>query len=121
MNGHQTHGDSAFARFSAGPAPEAPDILWKATVKGIKSYLTAFNGKVLVTTETSVIALDKDTGAVIWNTSLPESQNWPEIYKIDDSHMVVGNSCFDTETGDILWTSSEFYSSSEPLFVINCL
>jgi len=116
----QTHGDSAFARFSAGPAPEAPDILWKATVKGIKSYLTAFNGKVLVTTKTSVIALDKDTGAVIWNTSLPESQNWPEIFKIDNSHMVVGNSCFDTETGNILWTSSEFYSSSEPLFVINC-
>ncbi len=116
----QTHGDSGFTRFSPGPAPEAPDILWKATVKGIKSYLTAFNGKVLVTTKTNVIALDKDTGLVLWNTSLPESQNWPEIYKIDNSHMVVGNCCFDTETGDILWTSSEFYSSSAPLFVINC-
>ena len=116
----QTHGDSGFTRFSPGPAPEAPDILWKATVKGIKSYLTAFNGKVLVTTETNVIALDKDTGAVIWNTTLPESQNWPEIYKIDSRHMVVGNSCFDTETGQVLWSSSEFYSSSAPLFVINC-
>lgn len=116
----QTHGDSGFTRFSKGPAPEAPDILWKATVRGIKSYLTAFNGKVLVTTETNVIALDKDTGAVIWNTSLPESQNWPEIFKIDDTHMVVGNSCFNTETGDIIWTSSDFCSSSAPLFVINC-
>ncbi len=116
----QTHGDSGFTRFSSGPAPEAPDILWKTTVKGIKSYLTAFNGKVLVTTKTNVIALDKDTGVIIWNTTLPESQNWPEIYKIDDNHMVVGNSCFDTETGDILWISSEFYSSSAPLFVINC-
>ncbi len=116
----QTHGDSGFTRFSTGPAPEAPDILWKATVKGIKSYLTAFNGRVLVTTETNVIALDKDTGVVLWSTNLPESQNWPEIFKIDDTHMVVGNSCFNTETGDIIWTSSEFYSSSAPLFVINC-
>jgi outer membrane protein assembly factor BamB len=116
----QTHGDSGFTRFSAGPAPEAPDILWKANVKGIESYLTAFNSKVLVTTKTNVIALDKDTGAVIWNTTFPESQKWPEIYKIDDSHMVAGSSCFDTETGDILWTSNEFSSSSEPLFVINC-
>jgi outer membrane protein assembly factor BamB len=116
----QTHGDSGFTRFSSGPAPEAPDILWKANVKGIKSYLAAFNGKVLVTTKTNVIALDKDTGAVLWNTSLPEIQNWPEIYKIDDSHMVVGNCCLDTESGEILWTSSEFYSSSAPLFVINC-
>jgi outer membrane protein assembly factor BamB len=116
----QTHGDSGFTRFSSGPAPEAPEILWKANVKGIKSYLAAFNGKVLVTTKTNVIALDKDTGAVLWNTSLPEIQNWPEIYKIDDSHMVVGNCCLDTESGEILWTSSEFYSSSAPLFVINC-
>ena len=51
----QIHGDSGFARFSAGPAPEAPDLLWKATVKGIQSYLAAFNGKVLVTTKTNVI------------------------------------------------------------------
>jgi len=116
----QTHGDSDFTRFSAGPAPEAPDILWKATIKGIQSYLAAFNGKVLVTTKTNVIALDKDTGAVIWNTTFPEHQKWPEIYKIDDSHMVVGNSCFDPETGRILWTSDDFSSSSAPLFVINC-
>jgi outer membrane protein assembly factor BamB len=116
----QIHGDSGFARFSAGPAPEAPDLLWKATVKGIQSYLAAFNGKVLVTTKTNVIALDKDTGAVIWNTTFPIHQKWPEVYKIDDSHMVVGNSCFDPETGSILWTSSDFYSSSAPLFVINC-
>ncbi|MCW4016155.1 MAG: PQQ-binding-like beta-propeller repeat protein [Candidatus Bathyarchaeota archaeon] len=116
----QIHGDSGFTRYAEGPAPEAADILWKATVKGIKSYLTAFNGKVLVTTKTNVIALDKDTGAVIWNTSFPESQNWPEIYKIDEIHLVVGSSCFDIETGNIIWTSNEFASSSAPLFVINC-
>ena len=58
----QIHGDPAFTRFSAGPAPEAPDILWKTTIKGIQSYVAAFNGKVFVTTTTNVIALDKDTG-----------------------------------------------------------
>jgi len=46
----QIHGDSAFTRFSAGPAPEAPDILWKTTIRGIQSYVAAFNGKIFVTT-----------------------------------------------------------------------
>jgi hypothetical protein len=41
----QAHGDPAFTRFSAGPAPEAPDILWKTTVKGIQSYVSAFNAR----------------------------------------------------------------------------
>ena len=76
----QIHGDSTFSRFSAGPAPEAPDILWKTTVKGIQSYVTAFNGKVLVTTATNVIALDKDTGTTIWNTTLPDSQRWSAVF-----------------------------------------
>ena len=41
----QIHGDSGFTRFSEGPAPESSEILWKASIKGIQSYVTAFNGK----------------------------------------------------------------------------
>ena len=115
----QTHGESGFTRFSAGPAPEAPDILWKATVKGIESYITAFNGNVLVTTKTNVIALEKDTGAVIWNTTLPEGQRWATIHKIDETHLVMGNNCLDIETGRVLWTSPDFSASTAPLFVFN--
>jgi outer membrane protein assembly factor BamB len=123
----QIHGDPAFTRFSAGPAPEAPDILWKTTIEGIQSYVSAFNGKVFVTTRTNVIALDKDTGNIIWNTTLPASQRWPTVYKIDDTHLVIGQYCLDPESGKILWESSDFsantgnfaegvYSPEEKLF-----
>ncbi len=123
----QIHGDSAFSRFSAGPAPEAPDILWKTTIEGIESYVAVFNGKVFVTTATNVIALNKDTGAIEWNTTLPDRQRWPAVFKIDETRLVIGEYCLETETGEILWTSDEFsakvsywaegvYSPEEKLF-----
>jgi outer membrane protein assembly factor BamB len=123
----QIHGDPAFTRFSAGPAPEAPDVLWKTTIEGIQSYVVAFNGKVFVTTTTDVIALDKDTGGIVWNITLPAPQRWPAVYKIDDTHLVTGEYCLDVETGKILWVSDRFsakvaywaegvYSSEEKIF-----
>jgi hypothetical protein len=95
----QLHGDPGFTRFSEGPAPEVPDILWKTNITGIQSYLTAFNGKVFVTTSTEVIALEHETGFTLWRKSVPERERWPAVYKIDDSHMVMGKNCLDIETG----------------------
>src|SRR3989337_23890 len=116
----QIHGNSAFTRFSAGPAPEAPDILWRTNITGLQSYIYAFNGKVFVTTKTAVIALDRDTGSIIWNATLPAPEPWPEVYKIDANHMVIGNSCLDPETGRILWTSDNFSTNPKPnLFPAN--
>lgn len=125
----QFMGDSSFSRFSTGPAPDTSNILWKATVKGIQTYISAFNGMIFVGTNTSVVALDKDTGDVIWETNIPMPRNWPIAYKIDDSHLVVESSCLDPETGDILWNSSTFcadtgifnanaYSPEEKMFYI---
>ena len=108
----QLQGDSSSTRFSAGPAPEAPDILWKATIEGIQSFVTAFNGKVFVTTETDVVALDKDTGSIIWRTPVPALQRWPVAYKIDGTHLVLGKNCLDIETGEVLWVSEEFSASA---------
>ena len=104
----QIHGDPGFTRFSEGPAPESSDTLWKTTIEGIQSYVTAFNGKVLVTTTTDVIALDKDTGAIIWNTTLPSRQRWSAVSKIDETRLVVAKYCLEIETGEILWTSDKF-------------
>jgi len=109
-------GDPEFTRFSAGPAPEAPDVLWKAEIPGIQSYISAFNDKIFVTTMTQVYALDGETGETIWNTTVPSPGPWPTVYKIDEKHMVVGSSCFDPETGRLLWTSSDFSSDPAPLF-----
>jgi outer membrane protein assembly factor BamB len=115
----QPQGDSSFARFSSGPAPNSSDILWKANVTGVQSYLSAFDGKIFVATTTSVYALDKDTGDIIWSTPVPAPGPWPMVYKIDDSHLVIGSSCLDTATGNILWTSANFSASSKPLFTYN--
>jgi outer membrane protein assembly factor BamB len=104
----QFQGDASFTRFSAGPAPDASDIFWKANIQGIQSYIVAFDGMVFVATHTSVVALDKETGNILWKTDIPMSRTWPVAYKIDDTHMVVESSCLDPKTGDILWTSSTF-------------
>ncbi len=103
----QFQGDSSFTRFSQGPAPDTPAILWKANVTGIQSYIAAFNGFVFVCTNTSVVALDQ-SGKIVWKTDVQMPRNWPIAYKIDDSHMIVEGTCLDPKTGNILWTSSQF-------------
>jgi outer membrane protein assembly factor BamB len=125
----QYQGNAAFTRFSAGPAPNAPDIMWKTNITGIQSYISAFNGKVFVTNGSTVFALDETMGNIIWNTTVPAPGHWPAVYKIDGSHMVIGSSCLDIETGRILWTSVNFtanaaffaastYSPEEKMFYV---
>ncbi len=125
----QFMGDSSFSRFSAGPAPDTSAILWKANVSGIQTYLSAFDGMIFVGTNTSVVALNGQTGEQAWKTDIPMNKTWPIAYKIDDSHMVVESSCLDPLTGKILWTSSAFcedtgifsanvYSPEEKMFYI---
>jgi outer membrane protein assembly factor BamB len=104
----QFMGSSSFSRFSAGPAPSTSTVLWKAKVSGIQSYISAFDGMIFVTTTNSVAALDRKTGAILWNTEVPLTATWPIAYKIDSGHMVVEGSCLDPRTGKILWTSSAF-------------
>ncbi len=103
----QFQGDASLTRFSAGPAPDTSNVLWKANVPGVQSYLTAFDGFIYVCTNTSVVAL-KQSGEIAWKTIIPMPTGWPIAYKIDDSHMLVESTCLDPKTGEILWTSSKF-------------
>ena len=125
----QFMGDSSFSRFSAGPAPDAPNVLWKANVTGIQTYLSAFDGMIFVGTNTSIVALNGQTGDQVWKTEVPMPRPWPIAYKIDASHMIVEGSCLDPKTGNLLWTSSQFnadtgifsanvYSPEEKMFYI---
>ena len=77
-------------------------------INDIQSYVAVFNGKVFVTTTTNVITLDKDTGGIVWNTTLPAPQRWPAVYKIDNTRLVIGKYCLDIETGKVLWESDKF-------------
>jgi outer membrane protein assembly factor BamB len=125
----QFMGDSSFSRFSAGPAPNTPDVLWKASVSGIQTYISAFDGMIFVGTNTSVVALNQQTGNQVWKTDISMPKPWPIAYKIDESHMIVENTCLDPKTGKILWTSSDFcadtgifsanvYSPEEKMFYL---
>jgi outer membrane protein assembly factor BamB len=103
----QFQGDQSFTRFSAGPAPNTSNVLWKANITGIQPYLSAFDGLIYVGTNTSMVALNQD-GTIAWQTPIPMNGTWPIAYKIDNSHMIVESSCLDPQTGSILWTSSQF-------------
>ena len=128
----QLMGDAAFSRFSAGPAPSTSNILWKANVSDIRSFIAAFDGMVFVCSTTSVLALDRDTGKILWSTEIIMNGTWPVAYKIDDSHMIVEGTCLETQTGKILWTSPSFsadtgnfnanvYSAEEKMFYVKSL
>lgn len=130
----QFGGGSTTSRFSEGPAPSTSDILWKANITDIKSFIAAFNGMVFACSNTSVIALDSETGTTVWTTEIPMNNTWPWpiAYKIDSEHMLVESTCLDPQTGDILWTSETFcadtgnfnlnvYSPEEKMFYIKNL
>ncbi len=115
----QLQGDSSFARFSPGPAPDAPDIMWKTNITGIQSYLSAFNGKIYATTQTGVFAIDGKTGDILWESHIHNPGPWPAVYKIDNTHMVIGNNCIDPENGRHIWRSENFSATASPLFTNN--
>lgn len=84
---------------------------------------------IFVGTNTSIVALNGQTGDQVWKTDIPMPRPWPIAYKIDDSHMIVEGTCLDPKTGSILWTSSNFtedtgifssnvYSPEEKMFYI---
>ena len=128
----QVSGLSDTARFSESPAPSTSDILWKANITNLHSYISAFNGMVFVCSDTTVFALDPETGATIWDTQIEMKGNWPIVYKIDSTHMIVEGTCLDPQTGAVLWTSNSFcadtglynnqvYSPKEKMFYIKNL
>ncbi len=114
----QFQGDSSFSRSSAGPAPATSNVLWKTNITGIEPYLVAFDGKIFVCTTTGVSAVDQ-SGQVVWHKDIPMNGTWPVAYKIDNTHMVVEGTCLDPQTGNIIWTSTQFSADTGVLFVAN--
>ncbi len=115
----QLQGDSSSARFSTGLAPESADIIWKAVIPDAQSSVVAFNGKVFVASRTRVYALDKDSGAILWNSTVRETSAWPIVFKLDQNHLVAGRSCLDIETGRMIWFSNDF-SANAADFSVGC-
>jgi outer membrane protein assembly factor BamB len=104
----QFNGDSSFTRFSPGPAPSTSEVTWAANIPNLHSYLAAFDGFVFATTYESIIALEYDTGVIVWEKNIVMNGTWPVAYKLDDTCMLVESTCIETVTGNILWVSNNF-------------
>jgi outer membrane protein assembly factor BamB len=108
-------GNQEGTRFSAGPAPDKPNILWTASASGPEGYLgswmgdgaTVFNGKAFVIGD-SVYAFDAFTGKLVWHTPINiGTMPLCGVTKIDDTTCFIfttdGYQGFDIQTGQLLW------------------
>ena len=94
--------DSGSTRFSPGPAPDSPDILWIRTIPNRRAINPlAFNGKVFAGNTTHLFALDPFTGNTIWTAPVTSG----DPFKLDNTHLMVGSRCLLTETGALVWTA----------------
>jgi outer membrane protein assembly factor BamB len=93
--------DPARSYFSAGPAPNSPNIKWKITIPGVNGYPVAFNGMVFVQDYEKTYALDGGTGNIVWTA--------PGILgtmcKIDSTYMMIGSTCVKIADGSKVWVA----------------
>jgi outer membrane protein assembly factor BamB len=123
----------ANAYYTAGPAPNSPDLKWQRSITGIGSNPVAFNGKLFVTQGTLILALDPETGNTIYTANVPpvlEGRVCSTAYitKIDDTFMLAMSStasivnathslpaawafrCVRITDGSLVWTMPPQYS-----------
>jgi len=93
--------------FTQGPAPNSPDIAWKAQIPGITGdFPIAFNGLVFVHSPAGIYALDGATGKIAYTmfgaggNVVPASGT---ICKVDDTYMVIGSNCYKISDGTLVW------------------
>jgi outer membrane protein assembly factor BamB len=106
-------------RASAGPGPTEAHALWVndylKLYEGFEQFGAVFNGKVFVHTNTrksiypgQAYALDQVTGRILY--SMPYASG--AFTKLDDTRFMLGNDCFDTETGSLLWSTEATVSAT---------
>jgi eukaryotic-like serine/threonine-protein kinase len=83
--------DSANTHFSAGPAPDSPDVLWQRNITS--AVAVHFNGMTFIAQGRNVLALDGLTGSIVYNVTIPPIVNRTSsagvIFKIDNDRMGV--------------------------------
>ena len=106
----QAGSDEGNSGFNAGPAPDHPDVLWKAPVSG--GMVTVFDGKTFTTSGNTLICLDAFTGNEIYQTSAPgttSASSGNAVQKLDDTYLLVTGSSGCTgrriATGEAVWES----------------
>jgi len=116
--------------FSSGPAPNSPNIAFKATIPGIagKAFhyntiaVVAFSGMVFTSVPSltvfgdsyngGVYAFDAATGKLVWSR-LNVSGN---PVKIDSTYMVVGSRCLKIADGTDVWVGPAGFAAGQNTF-----
>jgi outer membrane protein assembly factor BamB len=141
--------DVANTGFSPGPFPDSLTLLYNHTYKSLINQTYASfqassiiaDGKIVIaggggTLETDIIALDENTGTVIWKTDLP--LNYSSTWFAQTNTPVITNGkiftcygsifCFppqsrifalDEDTGEILWQKRLFITAAYPSLTIS--
>ena len=61
-----------FTHFSAGPGPTSPDVLWQRIFPAnLGATPVAFDGMLFVTEVNQIMAMDPETGNIIYNVTVP--------------------------------------------------
>ncbi len=108
--------DEGNTGYNAGPAPDTPNVRWKAATVG-SGMVSVFDGKAYVITGsvigstlgTNVQAFDALTGQVIWTAQTPKAMKGVcGVYKLDSTYLLGYDVGFMTaikiSDGTVAWT-----------------
>jgi outer membrane protein assembly factor BamB len=113
-------GDPSNTYFTAGPAPNAPNLLWETTLPTVlHSQILAIGGLLLVsdvpqgyaTHAGTLYAVDPTTGSIIWSIPTNGTQSITSIFGIDNNYMIYGSSCIRVADGTTVWTGPPEFSA----------
>ena len=109
-------GDPSNTGFSAGPAPNAPDIAWKFSAPGISGTTAIFNGLAFAQSSNRLYAVDAYTGELVWQVPINSSAGVARVgpTQIDDTYLLVdigeAFECHRIDNGQLVWTTPSFYT-----------
>lgn len=125
----ETGADSENTHFSAGPAPNTPNVLWSigaGSYPGQPSFTGvtyAWDGKIFSFSGSWIGAYDPFTGALKWNITMPSGWSaqagtggTPQAFRIDDQYGGIWTSrgpvFFNYKTGTLAGVT--YFNTSEP-------
>jgi outer membrane protein assembly factor BamB len=79
-------------RYSAGPGPNSPDLVYKTYYRGIGSEVTTWDGKAFARgNNNNVVCFDALTGKLLWESpggAYPMYGFMPSVQVVDDNYLI---------------------------------
>ncbi len=121
-------GNSSGTRYSAGPAPNSADIMWRTNVSVATQLpqLIAFDGKIYspctIDGNIGVRALDPFTGDILWTTfnglrALTSMSVSPGIIVVAPNYVLItgspGTWCLNADSGQVVWKNPDMFVNTD--------